>query len=209
MWNFEYKQITSLLALDLSTAFGTVDHSVLVSMLRTSFGLQDPALAWFKSYLKDRFMQVQINNTLSLHKPINFSVPQGSVCGPMLFSCYISSLPSVVSDPVTHISSYADDIEIHRSSNPKLIQGEVTNVNLLIPTLKNTQTWMDMNVLKLNMNKTEFIYFASRQHLEKCSLTDIRVENVTVMISRNSSIKSLDAWLDEQLTFNDRIFSKM
>ena len=103
---------TVLISLDLSAAFNTVEHSILLNRLQNSFGITGFALAWFQFYLTDRSQFIRIGSSKSPVTPCCTGVPQGSVFGPMLFSLYIS--------PIAHIASsfglpprqqYADDTQ--------------------------------------------------------------------------------------------------
>ena len=75
---------TMLLSLDLSAAFDTIDHHILVERLRVSFGVTGAALAWISSYLTNRSQAVQIGADRSNVSTCSFGVPQGSVLGPIL-----------------------------------------------------------------------------------------------------------------------------
>ena len=74
--------------LDLSAAFDTIDHTILVNRLRNDYGLSGKALDWLESYLTDRYQSVHIKDNSSEYTKLNFGVPQGSVLGPLLFSYY-------------------------------------------------------------------------------------------------------------------------
>ena len=75
-----------LVLLDLSAAFDTVDHSLLLARLSTRFGICDQALDWFRSYLSDRTQYVRIQDVSSDVHALPYGVPQGSVLGPLLYS---------------------------------------------------------------------------------------------------------------------------
>ena len=89
----------SLLTLsDLSDAFDTTDHSILLERLQTSFGIDGLPLKCVKSYLSNIHQKAKIDNNLSNVLPILSGVPQGSVFGPLLFSMYIYPLTDVIDD---------------------------------------------------------------------------------------------------------------
>ena len=84
--NLNKQQVTLPVFLDLSAAFDTIDHSVLLRHLETKFGFTGTALEWFKSYLSGRFQQVVIDDATSDKFNMAFGVPHGSCLGPLLFS---------------------------------------------------------------------------------------------------------------------------
>ncbi len=81
--------ISLLVLLDLSAAFDTIDHDILIDRLQNYTGIQAQALRWFRSYLSDRYHFVYLNREASQLSPVKYGVPQGSVLSPLLFSLYM------------------------------------------------------------------------------------------------------------------------
>ena len=84
--SMDEQHVTLLVLLDLSAAFDTIHHDKLIGRLESDLGITDNALAWFKSYLSDRFQRVSVNGSLSDQFPLKQGVPQGSCLGPLLFT---------------------------------------------------------------------------------------------------------------------------
>ena len=81
-------QVSILTLLDLSAAFDTIDHSILLSRQEQHFGVSDLALNWFKSYLLNRFQFVSVSGSDSKLSKLDCGLPQGSMLGPILFVQY-------------------------------------------------------------------------------------------------------------------------
>ena len=69
-WAMENKKVTALMVIDLSTAFDTVDHSMLITVLKERFGITDIALSWFESYLHPRYCKVNVDTNYSKNREL-------------------------------------------------------------------------------------------------------------------------------------------
>ena len=148
------KRISLLTLCDLSKAFHSVSHDILLEKLKKvaidTF--------WFNDYLGDRSQSVRLNQTISSKAAIKFGVPQGSILGPILFNIYVNDLSDYVTN--CHLVQYADDTQFIHTGTP-------SQLNLLISeaerTLHRAREYFLMNGLKLNTKKTQCIFIGTRQ----------------------------------------------
>ena len=117
LWAMENQMVTVLVAVDLSAAFDTVDHEMLLEVLNKKFGLQNCALWWFGSYLRLRSCKVSVHGVHSKEHQIPFLVHQGSAAGPVLYNAYASTLQQVVQSPIK-LHGFTDDHAIKDSFMP-------------------------------------------------------------------------------------------
>ena len=103
--DMENNENTAMVALGISAVFDTVNHKILIKVLKNYFGIGEKASNLIMSYLQNRQFQVQINVLSSEKLTINYSVPQGSILGPLLFNCYSSTIQEIMAN---NLSWYAD-----------------------------------------------------------------------------------------------------
>ena len=107
-----------LLLLDMSAAFDTVDHELLLERMAKRYGVKGNALKWFRSYLQDRKQFVMIDGTKSTMKELRYGVPQGSVLGPILYLLYTSPIGDIIKRHGLNYHLYAEDTQLYLSFKP-------------------------------------------------------------------------------------------
>ena len=151
-----------LVLLDLSAAFDTVDHAMLLSRLQHHVGLSGPVLNWFRTYLSGRDYFVSLSGHSSASTPITCGVPQGSILGPVLFSLYMLPLGNIIRRHGIDFHSYADDTQLYISVSPN----DTSPIASLIQCIEQMNTWMSNNFLQLNKDKTEVLVIGPKTQRE-------------------------------------------
>ena len=182
--SLDNKQCSFLLFLDLSAAFDTVDHSILLSTLETKYGIKGFVLQWFNSYLSNRNYKVTINKCSSTGIFLFFGVPQGSILGPILFILYISDIEYIAKCHGFRIHIYADDTQLYISFEKFDMLSTVSDVEHCLREIK---CWMSNNFLKLNEEKTKFLLISSEEDLHNIYV------DLCISFSGNIISPSLDA----------------
>ena len=202
----DVKSKVILLLLDLSAAFDTVNHEILLSKLTKQFGISGNALEWFKSYLNGRSFTVTIDRFRSKQCYLRIGVPQGSILGPILFILYTKELESIVRKHGFSIHLYADDTQLYVEFNP--LYHNMANIEeSLIKCLEEVKAWMSNNKLKLNPDKTEVLTVQKRNNFSPTTVKAIQLEEGKEPTETSRVVKSLGVLFDEHLTFEDHVNS--
>ena len=139
--------ISILALLDLSAAFDTIDHHILLERLRITMGLSGTVLSWFESYVTGRSQSVIVNCLQSSIFDVQFGVPQGSVLGPVLYTLYTTPLGKMIKEHNINYHMYADDTQLYKSV-------PFSDLQLLVQSIEtcsgNVKKWMANNKLKMN-----------------------------------------------------------
>ena len=117
MMNMNRQHVTLLVMLDLSSAFDTVDHGILLDRLNNEFGIKGRVLEWFTSYLCKRSQFISVTGSRSRLFNVPYEVPQGSCLGPLLFVPYVSKLFRIVEKHLPDAHAFADDSQLYVSLN--------------------------------------------------------------------------------------------
>jgi hypothetical protein len=191
--NHENKKISLALFIDMSKAFDTIDHNILIYKLQ-KYGITGTALNLIKNYLTNRQQRVKINETISDTQKITHGVPQGSILGPLLFNLYVNDLNSQFKN--TKTISFADDTTLYVADN---------NIeDIYIKTYDNILTlldWCNANKLSINLSKTNYILFQPNFKINQNDINNIPINNQE--IKKVEKTRFLGLQIDEKLNWTD------
>ncbi len=185
-----------LILLDLSAAFDTVNHQILLSIL-SALGITGIPLRWFEPYLNGWSFGVAWGGEVSKAHKLVTGVPQGSVLGPLLFSTYSTSLAPIIQAHGFFHHFYADDTQLYLSFRPD----DPTVAARISGSLADISAWMKEHHLQLNLAKTELLVFPATPTLQH----DFMIQLGSSIITPSTLVRNLGVIFDDQLTFKEHI----
>ena len=192
--------VTALTLLDLSAAFHTIDHTILLDRLNVYYGISELALGWFKSYLSGRTHSVKVGSTLSHPAALQYGVPHGSVLGPILFSLYTNPIGSIIhSHSSINYHFYADDTQLYITLSTENFS---YSMQKLKNCLNNIQNFMFAN--KLNPDKTEFILIGSQKN-RKQLFPHFAINILGNHVSPAQSVRNRGVVFDSNFNFSNDV----
>lgn len=192
--NIDKKKIALGIFIDLKKAFDTVSHDILLQKLN-DIGIVGTAHDMFTSYLRNRCQVVKIGKSESSYSTLTYGIPQGSILGPLLFIIYINGINQI--GLKGDITLYADDTCLFYFSNT--IEEIIDNAQ---KDLKLLDEWFQTNLLTINVSKTNYIIFASKNKKIQ-DFPPLTLNNQA--IKRTNQEKYLGLVLDHQLTWKPHL----
>ena len=189
---------------DLSKAFDTLDHTILLKQLK-HYGINGKAVQLCESYLTNRTQYVEINGVKSGALPITTGVPLGSILGPLLFIIYINDVP-LASQVFTFIS-YADDKTLFSTLNNFTNTPNIDPNCLINEELFKTNEWLEINKLSLNIAKTKYKLF----HMHNKKVNTLTPNIINIIIEKVEEFNFLGLTLDTHAnwrTHTEKVYNK-
>ena len=192
--------VSLLLLLDMSAAFDTVDHDILIARMDKAFAVRQTPLQWFRTYLSGRSQTILSSSSCSAKQLIQSGVPQGSVLGSILFSLYVSDIAGIVATHGHSSHQYADDTQIYGHCRPEGVPDLVCRVSTCF---REIVSWTSSNRLRLNPDKTEAIWFGSPAGCSRIGSPTLQLTGATIIPSQ--TVRSLGMYLDSSLTMGPHV----
>ena len=187
---FESGLHTDMILIDLQKAFDTINHDILINKMEF-LGFSKDVISWFKSYLSNRKIIVNLKNSFSEPGHLSCGVPQGSILGPLLFLLYINDMPQAVN---CELLLHADDTcLIFQHKDVKVIEKQLNG------NFRSICDWFVDNKLSIHFgeDKAKSILFSSKNKVKKADPLNIHYNDIK--IKQYSKVTYLGCILDETL----------
>ena len=189
-------QMTLLALLDLSAAFDTVGYHILLQRLYYTCGIGSTVLEWLRSFLTGRTQMVNFASEHSSPSTLTCGVPQESAVSPLLFSLYRADVVRIAQSFGVSVHCYADDLQLYVHYRA---EEATTAITQLLACIQAIDRWIGSNRLKMNPDKTQFIWLSSRQQLSAVDMTPLHLHDGTVIMP-STTVSNLGAVFDCEVT---------
>ena len=196
------REVGALVLLDMSSAFDTIDHDIMIDVLQRRFDIHDAALAWFRSYFADRTQIVVAGPSSSAVVALAAGVPQGSVLGPRSFVAYAEDVSDVFDSHHVAYHLFADDMQGTRHAKPLDAVSVVVGLENCVSAVNG---WCDSRRLQLNTGKTEVMWFGSAANLKKLPPNVKQLHFGVDTIEPVDVVRDLGVFFDPQLTMKAHV----
>ena len=195
----DIQQVTVLVLLDFSNAFGTVDFDIMLAIL-ASLNISPNVIDWFHNYLHGRRQRIRIYDSYSDWSSVNAGVPQGGVLSPLLFSLFINNISQHITS-LYHL--YADDLQIYCKSKISELPIAINTIN---NNLMKISAWSTCFGVQLNPSKSQAIVVGSPKLISKISIStlpDIIIDGQIIPYSK--SVKNLGIIIDHNMSWDPQV----
>ena len=193
--DIDERNISLAIFMDLSKAFDTLDHSILINKL-AYYGIHGAALRWFTSYLTGRSQYVEIDGVSSNILLLSTGVPQGSILGPLLFLIYMNDIPNCTEH--FNFILYADDTTLNNTVQiPSLSPVDINN------ELAKVYDWLAVNKLSLNVRKTKYVIFHAMNKRIEGVIPSLEINGIP--LERVQNFNFLGLVLNENMSWKPHI----
>ena len=202
MQALDRKKGVILVLLDVTAAFDTVSHSMLLRQLY-SIGIRESALAWLTSYLSDRALAIKISDVVSRKQRLDCGVPQGSVLGPLLFTIYCMPISSIFAKHGVKYHMYADDTQLYVEfprNRPTDAENAAHRIGNCVTDLKR---WLTDHQLLLNESKTAAIAFNVPSCKVPPAITDINICGCNITLQQ--TVRDIGVVLDSGMDMSAQV----
>jgi hypothetical protein len=190
----EDSKIIVAVFLDFKRAFETIDRELLLWKME-QYGVKDAELEWFRSYLSDRSQETKFYTKVSEAINVKLGVPQGSVLGPLLFILYINDIKNSIK--FCKVNLFADDTLLYIATDN--LQDAVNKIN---EDLASLSTWLGLNKLKLNIQKTKYMVITFKQNVP-VNLFKVNIDGNELELVED--MKYLGVIIDNKLKFGKNV----
>ena len=198
----EKGNIIGIASLDLSKAFDTIDHNLLLKKL-VDLQFSKNVVEWIKSYLEGRKQRTRFKDYTSEEETVQAGVPQGSILGPILFIIFTHDFQQAMKSPDIKVIAYADDTQLVASGKTYTEIKEK-----LEKAIEEAANWYTRNSLCINAGKSEILVLGTAMKLSRQGKLPnllVREGNIIKELEVQENIKILGVHIDKHLNWNKQV----